>query len=286
MNEIHQNTGFLKSPKDPRDFTIKKVKGLLGAEPTIFPQTYFTDISSVPVLFQGKQSSCIGHATASGMMALDGGKYSYDYSPRFIYALCKRDDGYPNADGTFYKQAMAEGKNNGICDNAQFPNDINLPFPQYKDASLIPQQAFDTAKQRTIKSYVKLNNLSFEGIKAAIYESKIVLLGVEIGIEFYTPSWQAKDVLPLRSPQKIVSGHALLCYGYDENYIYFRNSFGPSWGDNGNGYFCPDYLPFCVEGWVFMDLAPDVIENLKQQVSILQQVLYWFQKLWQNLIKN
>lgn len=274
------NPGHLPSPPDPRDFTLKKVNRIIGAAVPA-PPTYFTDLSSVPVLMQSHQPSCIGHATAAGMMYEDNGAYSYDYSPRFLYALAKRDDGIPQSEGTYYRQALKEAKQFGVADNAQFPNDVTLDPAVYKDASLIPQTAFDVAKSRLVKSYVAVTDLSFDGIKNAIFQNKVVLLGVRLGDEWWTDeqgqtTWSPALVLPLRPPKKDVSGHAILAYGYDQNFIYFRNSWSKDWGRSGDGMFGSNYLPFIQEAWTFMDLAPEVVANLKQQ-------LFWYQKVVQLL---
>src|SRR5258708_659603 len=111
--EVHafENLGHLPSPKDKRDFTDKKVKRVLGAAPQPRPDAYTTPLVTVPVLMQKYHPSCVAHATAAGMMFEDNGAYSYDYSPRFLYALSKRDDGIPDQDGTYYRQAFKEAKN-------------------------------------------------------------------------------------------------------------------------------------------------------------------------------
>ncbi|HKF48328.1 MAG TPA: C1 family peptidase [Terracidiphilus sp.] len=276
------NLGHLTSPYDARDFKLNKVNKLIGAAGPI-PPSYFADLSKLPVLMQAQKPSCIGHATAAGMMQKDNGAYSWDYSPRFLYALCKRDDGIA-ADGTYYRQALKEGTAFGVCDNAQFPNDVTLDTPTYQNASLIPQTAFDIAKSRLVKSYVALSDLSFAGLKQAIYQNGVVLLGVELGNEWWTApngstSWAKADILPLRPPATVTSGHAVLMYGYDENYIYIRNSWSAEWGDNGNGYFGQDYIPFIQEGWTFMDLAPEVVAQLKQKADILTKIVGLYQQI-------
>lgn len=284
--DIHTfgNTGLKKSPSDLRDFKLSKVNRLIGAVGAP-PEVYSTDISKVPVLYQAKEPSCIGHATASGMMYYDEGRYSWDYSPRFLYALAKKDDGNPTSPGTNYRQCLIEGKNYGVCDNAQFSNDTSLPVNTYSDYKQIPQTAYDVAKDRKVASYVRVNDTSFQGIKNAIYQNGVVLLGVDLGVEWFTSttgktSWAKDDVLPLRPPKLVISGHAILAYGYDQNYIYFRNSWSTAWGDNGNGYFGPNYIPHVIEAWTFMDLTPEVVQNLKTQLSLAQQALILLQQLF------
>ena len=284
-----KNSGHLKSPKDRRDFRLHKVNKLIGAAPFI-PPSYLTDLHNVPVLYQAKQPACIGHATAAGMMYLDDGAYSFAYSPRFLYALCKRDDGIPDQDGTFYRQALKEAKQYGVCDTIEFSNEVTLDPKLYKDTSLISQHAFDVAKDRLVKSYVAVSDLSLSGLKAAIYQNKVVLCGVKLGKEWWTDtngniSWDKRAILPVRPPKSIVSGHAILLYGFDEHYVYFRNSWSNTWGDNGDGYFDSSYIPYVAEAWTFMDLAPEVITNLKQQVTLAEKVLELMRKVVSLFIK-
>ena len=131
-----------------------------------------------------------------------------------------------------------------------------------------------------------LNDLSFDGIKKAIYENGLVLLGVHVGNEWWTApngnsSWQEADILPLRPPKVRISGHAILAYGYDENYIYFRNSFGSTWGREGDGYFGANYASQVYEGWIFKDLAPEVVAEMKRKIGILQKILEIYKKIFE-----
>lgn len=275
------NLGFIKSPLDLRDIKTCNVQEPLTSAD--IPDSYFTDLSQVPVLYQNGQPSCVGHATASGLMAI-GDTPSKDFSPRFIYALCKREDGIPNSAGTYYREAVKIATNYGCCDNLQFPNQVDLDSNIYKDASLISPEAYDIAQERIIKSYAGVADLSFHGIKQAVYQNKVLLMGIKLGSEFWTDiygnnSWQEKDILPLRPPKVVESGHAILIYGYDANYIYFRNSFGSTWGRNGDGYFGVNYLPFVQEAWTFIDLPDQVIKDEISKLALLQKIVALYQKV-------
>lgn len=278
MQNIELGFGLKPSPKDERDYKLHEINAKIGYAPAT-PVSYLSDISQLPVLMQGTQPSCVGHATAAGMMWKDNGAWSWDYSPRYLYDLCKRDDGDPN-EGTFYRQALKEANSYGVCDNAEFPNDVTLPYATYVNWNLIPANAFSVASDRKVQTYVSVQNLTFQSIKDAIYQNGVVLLGVEVGKEWYTSvegigSWVAADVLPVRPPATVISGHAILAYGFDANYIYFRNSWSTEWGNEGNGYFGINYMPFVQEAWTFMDLDPVVVNQVKQQE------LTWIQKAQQ-----
>lgn len=272
--------GGLPSPKDKRDFKIGQVQA-----PITIPESYFTDLGKLPVLYQGKQPSCVGHATALALMHADWlelGKVT-QLSPRFLYALAKRDDGF-DGDGTYYRQCFKEAQEFGVCQEPLFKNDIELDKDEYKDSTRITPDAYTDAQPRVIKSYVRLDDMSLAGIKQAIYQNKLVLLGVKLGKEWWTntsgdSAWTEKEVLPVRPPVDIISGHAILAYGYDQDYIYFVNSWSKDWGRLGIGYFGKEYMPFVYEGWTFIDLPNSVVENLLQQKSLLEKVVELLKQL-------
>jgi hypothetical protein len=146
----------------------------------------------------------------------------------------------------------------GALDVTLMANNVDLSLDTYAHP-LITQVMKDNAANHKISTYAFLSDTSFDGLKRAIYQNKAVILGIRVGSEFWTApngtiSWDEADILPLRTPKVIVSGHYITAHSYDENYIYFANSFGPTWGRNGHGYFGKDYLPFVGQCATAVDL--------------------------------
>ncbi len=91
---------------------------------------------------------------------------------------------------------------------------------------------------------------------------------------FGNNTWDPSKLFPLRSPQVIVSGHAVTGYGYDYTTIdetfTFRNSWSTAWGMNGNGYsILHQYAP--TEAWAILPVTP-VIPSLP--LKFIQQMQY------------
>ena len=280
MEEI--SFGNVKSPKDKRDFKIGKVQS-----PVAIPEVFMPDYSNLPTYHQSKQPACTAHAAVWMVNYLDFHDVGMlgKLVPRMIYALSKRDDGIPNEEGTYYRQALKELKDYGVCSDPYFANDVSLSKEEYKDWTKIPQSAYEEGEPRKIASYVALDTITMNSLKQAIYQNKIVLLGMYVGESFWTDkygnvSWKASDLFPLRSPEPIVSGHAVVAIGYDKDNIYFKNSFGPTWGNNGVGHFNSSYLPYVYEAWTVMDLPDEVIKQLKQaQLSLIEKLKLLISKL-------
>ena len=263
------NLGVLNSPKDNRDFNLAAVQPAIDE----IPEIYSTDLSDIPVLFQGQQPACVWHAVATFVMKM-GDSNTKDACPRYGYALSKKIDGIPEAEGTYPRTALLDVlRVDGICDNKQFPNNVNLPKNEYKDWTKITPEAYDLGEERQIKSAARLFDLSFDGIKRAIYANKL-LLG--------TMRWenQSGPQIKITNPNTELQHEVVFC-GYDKDYIYFRNSFGNSWGDNGDGWFGADYVPYITEVWSAVDLPDSIIQGLKSKLAILRKIVELYLKLLQ-----
>ncbi len=274
MDKIINNTGFLKSPKDYRDFKLSACQ-----KETAIPEVFKPDYSYLPTYHQHKQPSCIGHAVTWMINFNEWTEIQSkdELSPRFIYALAKRDDGVPYEDGTFYRIGLKEAQRYGVPDDALFPNDTDLDRETYNNYKLIDSHAYENAELRKIRSYVQVDNLSFNGIKQAIYQNKVVLLAIQVDENMYTDrfgniTWKEKDILPLRLPVAD-GGHAVVGIGYDKDYIYFQNSWGTEWGAYGVGYIGKNYIPYIKEAWTVIDLPNDKIAELKAAQKSLIGIL-------------
>lgn len=254
------NTGFIPSPDDPRDIQMAA-----AAPDAAVPVTFFkTDTVSVPAPFQKFQPACIAHAVTWYVMWLHWkktGKY-VKLSPRFLYALCKANDGLPNTEGTFYRVALSIAKYTGICEDIYFPNDVNLDKNVYKDATLIPMAAHTNAKQYRIIGYSRVMDTSFMGLFNAAYHNALCLVGMRVSSEWWeredgTITWAADDLMPLRVPDAAhptVSGHAVCIYASGLINQFIMNWWSTSWGYNGHGWYRKDEIPEVYEAWVITGL--------------------------------
>lgn len=268
---------------DNRNFIYEKA---VGTSP--FPIAYKTDISAIPIFDQDKIPDCVENAVtfvkkyhdykATGTVP--------DYARRFLAALTVKKDGFPIDNGTNIQNALSiahDETNGGICESSFFSDDHTLDTRTFSDYVLIPQAAYRNATTHTIKSYAFLQDLSVNGLKNAIYQNGLVVVGALINQNWWTDvrgnvTWDKGAILPIRPPKTkdpkvdtTLSGHCFVLFGYDDQYIYFVNSFSSEWGDKGIGYFAVDEVPFIYEAAPIVDLTAEQIAALKQSSDALQQ---------------
>jgi hypothetical protein len=148
---------------------------------------------------------------------------------------------------------------NGSLPYAQLPEETTLPLAQFSSQNRVTSAMKDEAPKHTISTYGFHDEaLTFDDIKQLIWLNKAIVFLVRIGDEFWTDknghsSWNEADILPLRTPTQVVSGHFIVGGAYDENYIYFGNWWSDSWGRKGYGYFGENYLPQITEVGTVVD---------------------------------
>jgi len=137
-------------------------------------------------------------------------------SPRQLYAICKRDDGLPNDEGTTLNAIFKALRDVGVSELAHCPNDIHLPKNQYRDAARItPAALIDASKNRT-GSWAFLSNVTLDVVKRAIWQNQAVILLIYCDNGFFgttTPTFKEKSY-----------GHFVVAYGYDEDGVYVADS--------------------------------------------------------------
>jgi hypothetical protein len=266
---------------DPRNFIYEK-----AIAPAPFPPSYKTDISAIPVFMQSKVPDCVENAVT---FVKKYHEYKTkgavtDLSRRFLAIITVQRDGFPLDDGTNLQNALYEAHSTGICESQYLADDHSLPTATFASTSFLTNNAYANATMHKIASYAFLSDKSVNGLKNAIYQNGVVVVGAIINQNWWTAkdssvSWNALDILPIRPPttrdpkvDPTLSGHAFVLYGYDDQYFYFVNSFGPTWGEQGRGYFKVDEIPFIYEAATIIDLTAIQIQTLKQTQQEVQQV--------------
>jgi hypothetical protein len=172
----------------------------------------------------------------------------------------------------------------GVCTNALLPtNAIGADPIAFATDNTTPQMNADAALHKIAGGYAFQWAPTFQGIKDAIYQHKAVILAMNVGQEFWTnhndqPSWGV-DIFPLQATFPATSGHFVLAYAYDENYIYFLNQWSDAWGKKGIGWFGVDYSHRVTQLGTAVDVSQLHITSILQygsrgsDVSILQKKL-------------
>ena len=206
---------------------------------TILPPKILTDISHLPILNQGDQEACVGHAGANGV--------NYDYfnktktvpnsSARWNYGVAKLIDGNTQ-DGTS-ATSMFNGwkKYFGSATINTVPNNVTLPISQYTELTITPIETAD-AQKYPITNEVDIPNPTCAQLQSLIAEYGVALIAVEVDEE----TWMTQDGNVSLKPGT-AGGHEVLLFGYDTTNLngdvrfFILNSWGSQWGESGTGTF-------------------------------------------------
>lgn len=275
---IIKSTGAIESPKDYRDIPYGAVIAAAGA-PISRPVSFFVPVEDLPVDYQRNIGACVGHAAAKYKQRLERLETAeiIKLSPRYLYALAKCRDGV-SGEGTYPRLVAKILKDEGCATEATIPNDTTLDHESYvygrKEAD-IPAEAKTEGKKYAIKGYAFPDTQNANELKDAIINSNGAMLLMNIGEEWWTTkdgtasSWDSKEIIPLRAPKAIVSGHEVYLYGYEDTEdgrtkFYIFNSWSVRWGLSGKAWFYYDeYKSNLREAITFIDLPNTWADTLK-----------------------
>ena len=253
------NPGFVLSPEDTRDIPLEWTQPKIGLRE--LPEEFIIPYK-LKVLYQNNHPACVGFSCAAMKAEKERREQNaVDFDGLWIYRECKKIDGIPNFSGTFYRSGLKVLQKIG----AKPLGALEMEASKFK-----------------IGSYVRVNDLSPEGLKSAIYQNGVVLTGFRGDRK----GWKTAYIKP---PVKETFGHAVALIGWNKKYIIGQNSFGEKWGDKGLFYLPPNYRP--KEAWAILtdlptdfDLTPNLPEyefkndlyygmRNNKEVKILQKIL-------------
>ena len=211
---------------DGRDFSFK-----LEAPGVTLPSK--ADLRSLcpPVQDQGDLGSCTAHALTGAVEVLETidklpvtmmSRLFVYFNERVIEHTVNQDAGAQLRDGI---KALAQW---GVCHETDWPYN---PPAFTKNPNCL---AFKNAAQHKITSYQRLVTLS--DLKACLAAGFPFVFGFTVYESFESPDVAKTGVVPLPGPdERCLGGHAVLGVGYDDFTSCFivRNSWGPSWGQQG-----------------------------------------------------
>ena len=224
--------GCVPSLPDERDVLMSEVYPLpIRIAPEMPPPFDLT------ILNQGQTPHCVGFSSAAIKQEKElRERISKVFDGDWIYARCKELDGLPNMPGTYLRIAMKVLQKTG----AKPKDGLESEAIKYR-----------------IGGYAKVDDVSFEGLKKAIYVNGILIAG-------FTGSNQGWQTAYIRPPKtgETTWGHAIALIGYNKDYIIGQNSWGENWGDKGLFYIPKDYLPF--ESWAILSDYPTQALEFKE----------------------
>ena len=168
-----------------------------------------TSAWQIPVEYQGQQPACGAHSGAEAKGLAIGSRFS----PRFTWEDLKTFDGWPIDSGTDMRSIFKSITGTGVLDYAQLGNDVTLSEEVYATPPTPAQRAL--AKKFAGMGYGFITDLSFEGLKQFISDHGPAIVLLRVGDEWWTDihgknSWAESDILPVRVPQVVTSGHFVL----------------------------------------------------------------------------
>jgi hypothetical protein len=237
------NLGGKEKPVDENDIQL----GAAGVPVYTHPAVLTNKAAwAAPVEYQGDEPACGAHSGAT-LKGLARGKR---FSPRAQWSDLKSFDGWAIDDGTDIRSIFKSvTKNLGAVEFDLYGNDVSLTSVEYaKPLTAALRQA---GVKYTGDGYGFITDRSFRGLKQFITDHGPTIVLMRVNERFWKAangknSWAEKDILPLAPPSAQfpnISGHFVVAHSFDEERIYFINSFGKDWGRNGHGYFEEDYMP-------------------------------------------
>lgn len=241
MTSIPLGFGGIERTVDERDFQLGSYQ-----IPGQIPPAFIQSVSDIPVFYQGTYGTCGAHAGSffDSKLQSDRQRITRILSPKFLWAMIKQIDGFSLEEGTDMRSIFRSLIMTGNCDLALFPNSLDVSVAAYSAIKNVTDLMRLNGYQNQLKNYAFTNNPTFDQIKQAIYKNKAVIALVDIGDGWWLPDWA--HVLPIKLGSK-VGHHFIVLHSYDEKYIYFRNSWGPTWGNKGDGYFDISYVTHVLE---------------------------------------
>jgi hypothetical protein len=179
-----------------------------------------------PILNQGSTSSCVAHASCSGMEMcwLQSGKPLVEFNPFFVYSWI---NGGRDA-GASVSSALTALQTHGICPKDDVPAGAMFQ-------GQMPAQAIQDAKRFVLQDAYRCT--TFDDICQAINVGFVIPLGILVGQNF--GQLDSNGVAPL--PNGGGGGHCLLGVGLKQSSQYgwlikIQNSWGSRFGMSGYAY--------------------------------------------------
>ena len=238
--------GALPDTPDPRDFRHEEIMGVASAVTPVWIEKTPDQWRKFPIFQQAKSSSCVGQTVAKILgveNALEEGRFAH-FSARDIY--CR---GFVSPDGgMFYRDGMDLGFNHGATIEQLMPSqNKDEAEMRINDSTMLGDKIALVGKGG---NYFSLP-FDFNTIAGIVAEGKAVALGTR----FNSGQWASGEVRTTANGQ---FGHAVAVVDYcvwkGQKALIFDNSWGTSWGFNGQGVITEDQLPGINAAWYYASL--------------------------------
>jgi C1A family cysteine protease len=199
---------------------------------------------------QGSTGSCVGWATAEGLLRwhlVKAGRVQKNerLSPRFIWMASKETDEDLTAPSTFIETAGTTLKSAlDVARKYGAVRDKVLPFASGRLFDGEEETFYATAAELKISSYFNLSlggNRTLDDWRTWLATKGPILTRLDVD-RTWDEAKQHKGNMDAYRPQTARGGHAVTLVGYTPERFIVRNSWGTTeWGDKGFGYASPTY---------------------------------------------
>jgi C1A family cysteine protease len=238
--------GWVRDLPDQRDRKFWPLRGAEGT-PTL-PPSVDLRAHCPPVYDQGQLGSCTANAIA-GAIEFDAARQGLPAnmpSRLFIYYNERALEGTVGSDsGAQIRDGIKSVAQWGDCPESEWPYDIN------QFATQPPQLCYTDAAKHLALVYESIDQ-DLNDFRSCLAAGFPFVFGFTVYESFESESVAQTGIVPLPGWfERSLGGHAVLAVGYDDASSRFtvRNSWGPSWGDQGYCYFPYAYLT----GWLASD---------------------------------
>jgi hypothetical protein len=198
--------------------------------------------------------SCTANAITGVAQFLNKEEYGrdIDLAQRYVYHKTKVISHLWNTEGDFIRNALKALVDYGAPLEEDWAEGT-MKWEEYVQ-EVPPASVEKKALQYRARSYYRVDR-TVDAIKRAIDQTRHPLAtGMMWNKAFNKPEKDGR--LPLPKTGENVGGHAVSIIGYDEDAIWFRNSWGKDWGHNGYFYILvKDWDKYALwDNWVVLDV--------------------------------
>jgi C1A family cysteine protease len=240
------------SSKTENDWTLRKALSRHDLKDMKLPDTVDLRQDWWDVANQGTTGSCVGWASADGVMRWHMVKkrklkHKEKLSVRFVWMASKEMDEFSDIPSTFIEDAGTSLK--CALDVLRKHGCVKESVLPFGEAKLFPgdeTQFFAIAEKMKISAYYNLlkgkRQDKIRALKRWLASGNgPILTCVEVD-----NTWQeattTKGYLEEHYKGSVSGGHAVCIVGYTPEYFIIRNSWGEEWGDKGFAYASYDYV--------------------------------------------